>query len=67
MIRFTAAFLLTLPGAAVLSAVPALAQYNLSPPGIYTEERLPPVMGTYDDDQRALPPPRSPRTSIVFC
>jgi len=69
MIRFTAAFLLTLPGAAVLSAVPALAQYNLSPPGIYTEERLPPVMDTYDDDQRALPSPRTsqrqvPRNSV---
>jgi lipoprotein-anchoring transpeptidase ErfK/SrfK len=52
MIRFSAGFLLALPVAAAFTAVPALAQ--LPPPGIY-EERLPPVMGAYDDDEDAQP------------
>ena len=56
MIRISAAFLLTLP-VAVLSIAPAAAQYRLPPPGTY-EERLPPVMGGYDDDDN-LPPPRT--------
>jgi len=55
MIRFTAAFLLTLPVAVVITAAPAVAQYNLPPPGVY-EERLPPVMGATDEDD-TLPPP----------
>src|SRR6476646_3460115 len=55
MIRFSGAFLLTLPVAAALTAAPALAQ-QLSPPGIY-EERLPPIMGSSDDED-VLPPPR---------
>jgi len=56
MIRFSAAFLLTLPVAAAISAAPALAQYNLPPPGVY-QERLPPVMGASEDDDNMLPPP----------
>ena len=56
MIRFSAAFLLTLPVAAAFSAAPALAQYTLPPPGGYYEERLPPVIGGFDDED--LPPPR---------
>ena len=55
MIRLTAAFLLTLPVAAVIAAAPVAAQYNLPPPGVY-EERLPPVMGANDEDG-TLPPP----------
>ena len=51
MIRFSAAFLLTLPVAAAFTAAPALAQYTLPPPGAIYEERLPPVMGGYDDDE----------------
>jgi lipoprotein-anchoring transpeptidase ErfK/SrfK len=62
MIRFSAAFLLTLPVAAAFSAAPALAQYTLPPPGAY-EERLPPVMGGYDDDDSRLPPPGAPRAN----
>jgi lipoprotein-anchoring transpeptidase ErfK/SrfK len=38
------------------TATPALAQYNLSPPGVY-EERLPPVMGGYDEEDNSLSPP----------
>ena len=56
MVRISAAFLLTLPVAAALTAAPALAQ--LPPPGIY-QERLPPVMGGYDDDEDG--PPRAGR------
>ena len=48
MIRFSAAFLLALPVAAAFTAAPARAQ-QLPPPGI--EERLPPVMGGYDDEE----------------
>jgi lipoprotein-anchoring transpeptidase ErfK/SrfK len=60
MIRFSAAYLLTLPVTAVLLAAPALAQQQL-PSRIY-EERLPPVMGSYDDDDEdVLPPPRATR------
>ncbi len=55
MIRFSAAFLLTLPLAAVMTAAPVMAQYRLPPPGVY-EERLPPVMGANDEDD-TLPPP----------
>ena len=51
MIRFSAVFLLALPVAAAFAVAPALAQ--LPPPGVY-EERLPPVMDNYDDDD--LPP-----------
>ncbi|HYC16334.1 MAG TPA: L,D-transpeptidase [Pseudolabrys sp.] len=54
MIRISAAFLLTLPVAAAFSAAPAFAQ--LPPPGIY-QERLPPVMGGYDDDEDGPPRP----------
>jgi lipoprotein-anchoring transpeptidase ErfK/SrfK len=54
MIRYSAAFLL--PLAALATAVPASAQYNLPPPGVY-QERLPPVMGANDDDYDTLPPP----------
>jgi lipoprotein-anchoring transpeptidase ErfK/SrfK len=54
MIRYSAAFLL--PLAALATAVPAAAQYNLPPPGVY-QERLPPVMGANDDDYDTLPPP----------
>jgi lipoprotein-anchoring transpeptidase ErfK/SrfK len=64
MIRLSAGFLLILPVAAVFSVAPALAQYNLSPPGIY-QERLPPVMGDYSDDDRVLPSPRVPPASQV--
>ncbi len=46
MARFLFAITLTLPVAAAL-VVPALAQQQLSPPGLY-DERLPPIM--YDDD-----------------
>jgi lipoprotein-anchoring transpeptidase ErfK/SrfK len=56
MIRLSAAFLLTLPLAAAFTAAPALAQYNLPPPGVY-QERLPPVMGANEDDDNLLPPP----------
>ncbi len=49
MARFSDAFMLTLPVAAAFLATPALAQRPLPPPGVY-EERLPPVMGRYDDD-----------------
>ena len=62
MIRFSGAFLLTLPVAAVLNAVPALSQ-QLPPPRIY-EERLPPVMGNYDDED-VLPPARATRPGQV--
>ena len=58
MIRISAAFLLTLPVAAVFTAAPAQAQ--LPPPGVY-EERLPPVMGGYDEDEDG--PPRAGRWS----
>ncbi|HMF21627.1 MAG TPA: L,D-transpeptidase [Pseudolabrys sp.] len=54
MIRFSAAFLLALPVAMPFTATPALSQQNLPPPGVY-QERLPPVMGTYDDEDD-LPP-----------
>jgi lipoprotein-anchoring transpeptidase ErfK/SrfK len=54
MIRFSAAFLLALPVAATFSVAPVLAQQNLPPPGAY-RERLPPVVGTYDDEDD-LPP-----------
>jgi len=54
MIRYSGAFLLTLPVAVTLTAMPALAQQ--SPPTRIYEERLPPVMGSYDDED-ALPPP----------
>ena len=56
MIRISAAFLLTLPVAAGFTAAPAQAQ--LPPPGVY-EERLPPVMGGYDEDEDG--PPRTGR------
>jgi lipoprotein-anchoring transpeptidase ErfK/SrfK len=66
MIRFSAAFLLTLPAAAAFTAAPALAQQNLPPPGVY-QERLPPVMGGYDDED--LPPRgrwRTPRQALPY-
>jgi lipoprotein-anchoring transpeptidase ErfK/SrfK len=59
MIRFSAAFLLALSVAAAFTAAPARAQ-QLPPPGIY-EERLPPVMGGYDDEEDSLPAPHSSR------
>jgi len=58
MIRISAAFLLTLPIAAGFTAAPALAQ--LPPPGVY-QERLPPVMGGYEEDEDG--PPRGGRWS----
>jgi len=60
MARFLAAFMLTLPVAAAFLATPALAQRPLPPPGVY-EERLPPVMGRYDDDDLYPATPVAPR------
>ena len=61
MARFFAAFMLTLPVAAAFLVTPALAQQRpLPPPGIY-EERLPPVMGRYDDDDLYPATPVTPR------
>jgi len=54
MIRLSAAFLLALPVTVAFTAAPASAQQNLPPPGAY-QERLPPVMGTYDEEDD-LPP-----------
>ena len=50
MARFSSAFVLTLPVAAAFLVTPAQAQRPLPPPGGVYEERLPPVMGRYDDD-----------------
>lgn len=63
MIRFSGAFLLTLPVAAALTAGSALAQ-QLPPPGIY-EERLPPIMGSPDDEDELPPPRRATRPGQV--
>jgi lipoprotein-anchoring transpeptidase ErfK/SrfK len=60
MIRFSTVFMLALPVALTFTAAPALAQQNLPPPGIY-QERLPPVMGNYDDEDALPPPPRGGR------
>jgi len=60
MARFSSAFMLTLPVAAAFLATPALAQRPLPPPGVY-EERLPPVMGRYDDDDLYPATPVTPR------
>jgi lipoprotein-anchoring transpeptidase ErfK/SrfK len=60
MARFAYAFMLTLPVSAVVLATSALAQRPLPPPGVY-EERLPPVMGSYDDDDLYPATPRGPR------
>jgi len=60
MARFSCAFMLTLPVAAAFLATPALAQRPLPPPGVY-EERLPPVMGRYDDDDLYPATPVAPR------
>ena len=60
MARFSCAFALTLPVAAALLATPALAQRPLPPPGVY-QERLPPVMGSYDDDDLYPATPVTPR------
>ena len=60
MIRFSGAFLLALPAAAVFGIAPALAQYS-PPPGGYYEERLPPVIGGYYDDEELLPQGRRAR------
>ena len=60
MARFSAVFMLTLPVAAAFLVTPALAQRPLPPPGIY-EERLPPVMGRYDDDDLYPATPVAPR------
>ena len=61
MVRLSAAFLLTLPVAAAFTAAPALGQQQrLPPPAIY-EERLPPVMGSYDDEDVLPPPGRAAR------
>src|SRR5262245_33906958 len=54
MIRFSGAFLLALSAAAVIGSAPALAQY-VPPHGGYYEERLPPVIGGYYDDEDVLP------------
>jgi len=61
MARFSSAFALTLPVAATFLATPALAQRPLPPPGVY-EERLPPVMAPYDDDDLYPATPVTPRT-----
>ena len=60
MVRFSAAFMLTLPVAAAFLATAALAQRPLPPPGVY-EERLPPVMDRYDDDDLYPATPVAPR------
>ena len=60
MARFSSAFALTLPVAAAFLGTPALAQRPLPPPGVY-EERLPPVMGSYDDDDLYPATPITPR------
>ena len=65
MVRLSAAFLLTLPVAAAFTAAPALGQQQrLPPPAIY-EERLPPVMGSYDDEDVLPPPGRAARPGQV--
>src|SRR5215475_6747950 len=56
MIRFSGALLLALPVVAVFGAASAMAQYGPPPRGYY-EERLPPVIDGYDDED-LLPPPR---------
>src|SRR5262245_48878953 len=61
MARFSSAFVLTLPVAAAFLATPALAQRPLPPPGVVYEERLPPVMGRYDDDDLYPATPIAPR------
>ena len=61
MARFHSAFVLTLPVAAAFMATPALAQQPLPSPGVY-EQRLPPVMGAYDDDDLYPATPRAPRS-----
>ncbi|HEY7232301.1 MAG TPA: L,D-transpeptidase [Pseudolabrys sp.] len=62
MPRFPVAFLLTLPVAAAFLTTPAQAQRPLPPPGVGGyEDRLPPVMGTYDDDDLYPATPRGPR------
>jgi lipoprotein-anchoring transpeptidase ErfK/SrfK len=60
MARFSSVFALTLPVAAAFLATPALAQRPLPPPGVY-DERLPPVMGRYDDDDLYPATPITPR------
>src|SRR5690242_2742812 len=47
-------------GCGGLLVTPALAQRPLPPPGVY-EERLPPVMGRYDDDDLYPATPVTPR------
>ena len=66
MIRSSAGFLLALPIAATLTAVPAFAQYAPPPPpGAYYQERLPPVIGGYDDEEDLAPPPRNMILKLV--
>ena len=61
MARFSSTFMLTLPVAVAFLATPALAQQRpLPPPGIY-QDRLPPVLGNYDDDDLYPATPRGPR------
>ena len=60
MARFSYVFVLILPVTAAFSVTPALAQRPLPPPGVY-EDRLPPVMGNYDDDDLYPATPRGPR------
>ena len=61
MARFSSAFVLTFPVAVAFLVTPALAQQRpLPPPGIY-QDRLPPVMGNYDDDDLYPATPRGPR------
>jgi lipoprotein-anchoring transpeptidase ErfK/SrfK len=61
MARLPFVFVLALPVATAFSAAPALAQRPLPPPGVY-EERLPPVMGRYDDDDLYPATPITPRS-----
>jgi lipoprotein-anchoring transpeptidase ErfK/SrfK len=61
MIRSSAAFLLSLPVAVAFTAAPVLAQYAPPPPGAYYRERLPPAVGSYDDEDLLPPPPRNLR------
>jgi lipoprotein-anchoring transpeptidase ErfK/SrfK len=61
MTRLSSAFALAVPVAVAFLATPALAQRPLPPPGVY-EDRLPPVVGGYNDDDLYPATPRGPRS-----